>query len=106
MSGQHTPGPQRASMQALQHEGFAVREIWLGDYFDGISATKQVGAHTVEIYSGGADDGEPTDLHYAPVVYVDERRVAGNLPSVEKAARVAEFRALMLRAIQSTGAPT
>lgn len=102
MNAQHTPGPLRESMLALKALGFSVRDVWLGDYFDGISATKKVGGRTVEIYSGNADDGAHTDLHFAPVVYVDDRAVARDIASVEKAARIADFRVSMLRATGAT----
>lgn len=98
MSGGHTPGPLRAAMNNLQSKGFEVREVWIGDYFDGVNAVKRVGPHNVEIYSGNADDGEYSDLHYAPGVYLDGRLIAGNMPSVEKAFRVADFRVTLLRA--------
>lgn len=100
-AGKHTPGPTREQMLALSTQGYAVREVWLGNYYDGLSAKKRVGQHTVEVFAGGANNGEPGDLHYAPVVYVDDHRVAA-LGSVQRAARVAAFRALMLA--KATGA--
>lgn len=91
------PGPKRAAMLALQARGFDVREAWcLGEY-DGLHAIKQVGPHRIEVYAGNADDGDYGDNHYAPVVYVDDRRVA-SAPTVERAARIAEMRACLARA--------
>jgi len=77
--------------------GFRVREVWLGDYFDGLSATKRIGVETVEIYCGGADNGESTDLHHLPVVYLGDKCLASDI-TVAVAARVAEMRVLMGRA--------
>ena len=98
-------GPARAAMLALAAQGFAVREVWLGEYFDGLSAVRRVGAHRVEVWSGGADNGEPTDLFYPPRVYVDDRAVAFGLASVEKAARVAAIRVQLLRAAEAAEVP-
>lgn len=92
--------PQRAAMLDLKARGFAVREVWMGDYYEGLSATKKVGEQTIEIYAGNADDGEHGehgDLHYEPVVYIDDVALACRVETIKKAERVAEFRALMLR---------
>lgn len=97
--------PARAAVLALSAQGFAVREVWLGDYFDGLSAVRRVGTHRVEVWAGGADNGEPTDLFYPPVVYVDDRAVARGLATVEKAARVAAIRVQLLRAAQASEVP-
>lgn len=106
MSAQHTPGPARDAMLTLVAQGFTIREAWMRGYYDGLHAIKHVGEHVVEVYTGNADDGEYGDLHYAPVVYVDDVLVASDIASVEKAARIADFRASMLRAAitKATGA--
>lgn len=94
----HTPCPRRADMFSLASLGFQVREAWMEGYYDGLHAIKRIGEHVVEVYVGNADNGEYGDLHYAPVVYVDDVTVASNVATVSKAARIADFRASMLRA--------
>jgi hypothetical protein len=81
-------------LHTLSAHGFTVREEWMGGYYDGLMATKKVGGHLVEVYTGGADNGEYSEPHYPAVVYVDGRRVASGL-TVPKALRVAQFRCLM-----------
>ena len=107
MSAAHTPGPKYAAMQALATQGFTLREAWIDNYHDGLHTVKKVGPHRIEVYVGNADDGEYGDLHYAPVVCVDDKVVATGIATVEKAARIADFRAAMCRAAiaKATGSP-
>lgn len=80
---------------SLAAHGFDVREEWCGDYYDGLLATKKVGGHRIEVYTGGADNGEPSEQHYGARVYVDGKVVAEGL-TVPKALRVAQMRCLVL----------
>ncbi len=89
-------GPKRDAINAAQSLGFKIREIWIGAYFDGMSATKRVDGHKIEIYAGNANDGEPGDNFYSPVVYFDDRKIA-NPDDVARALRVAQFREMMIR---------
>lgn len=89
-----SPGPIRQQMLDLATKGYAVREAWLGDYYDGLHAIKRIGGHVVEVYAGNADDGDYTDKHYAPVVYVDDRCVA-HADTPARAERIADFRVRM-----------
>jgi len=103
----HLHGPSRAPMLALESQGFDVREVWLTNtYYDGMIATKRAGPHCIEVYMGNADDGEHGDLHYQPGVYLNGLLVARLVESVEKAARIANFRALMCKTgiAKATGA--
>ena len=93
-AAKHTPGAARAAMLALRARGFAIREAWFRGQYDGMHAIKQVGPHRIEVYVGSADDGG----HYAPVVYLDDVAIARSVATVEKAARIADFRAAVCRA--------
>lgn len=92
----HAPDQLRAEMQALAAHGFQVREVWLDDWFDGIKAFKKVGDRCIEIWSG-SENGSLSDPHHSPIVYIGEHRIA-QCDSVERARRVAELRAGMVRA--------
>ena len=97
MSAAHTPGPQRQAMTALEAEGFYVSEVWLGTYFDGLQAVKTIEGQKIEIYSGGADNGDPSDLHYAPRVYINGKDFGG-FATPRKSLAAAKFRLMIDRA--------
>ena len=73
----------------LLASGYAVREIWLGGYFDGFSAIKTVKGKTVEVYVG-SDNGH---LYFTPLALVDDSPI-GEAATPEKAARMAEIGAM------------
>lgn len=81
------------SFDALKASGYDVRKLYLDYYFDGVRATKTVNGKTAEVYVG-TDNG---DIYFAPQAYVDGEHI-GEAATPEKAARMAEFRALMRKA--------
>lgn len=90
-----TPVP---DLSGLSRMGYRVREVWLSshrgtDYFDGFSATKRLNGVLVEVYVG-SDDGEQ---YFTPQAYVNDERV-GEGETPEQAARVAELRAMLVKA--------
>lgn len=89
--------PRRESMLALRGQGFKLGRLNFAGAFDGLVASKVIGEHRVEVFVGAAGDDDAEDLFFTPVVYVDDRRVA-SCSSVERAARVADLRVLLLRA--------
>lgn len=89
--------PTPPSMDGLRAKGYRIRELILphpagGLYFEGITATKRIDGVKVQVYVG-SDDGE---LFFTPQAYVNDRNV-GQALTPEKAARIAEFRALIER---------
>lgn len=76
----------------LVADGYQVSSLFLNGYFDGFSVKKTINGKTVEVYVG-SDNGE---LYFTPQAYIDDSRV-GEAKTVEQAARIAEFRALMPR---------
>lgn len=88
-AGKHTAGPLRAAFTVLGLHGFDIREVWLGDYFDGLLAVQEVAGKRIEIYAGNADDGDDGgDRFYPPVVYIGDR-VEINAESLSTLARAA-----------------
>lgn len=86
--------PIRAAFTVLGLHGFDLREVWQGDYFDGLMAVKMVDGKRVEIWAGNADDGaDDGDNFYAPVVYIGSR-VELQADSLSKLAQLATFAAL------------
>lgn len=81
------------SFDALKADGFDVRKLYLDCYFDGVKATKTVNSKITEVYVG-TDNG---DIYFTPQAYVDGEHI-GEAATPEKAARMAEFRALMRKA--------
>lgn len=81
---------ERPSTKELTVTGYTVRDLYLDGYLDGILAIKLVGDKKVEVYIG-TDNG---DLWFAPQAYVDDHHIGEAMTPV-KAARMAEFRALM-----------
>lgn len=75
---------------SLADNGYTVRQIFLGDYFDGFSASKVLKGKVVTIYVG-SDNG---DLYFTPQAYVDDSPI-GEAATPDKAARMAEFRAML-----------
>ena len=78
------------NFDTLKAAGYVVRELYMDGYLDGVEATKTVNNRKVHVYVG-SDDG---DIYFTPQAMIDDERV-GEAATPEKAARMAEFRAMM-----------
>lgn len=75
-----------AELKALEAHGWTVREVWLGEYYDGLSATKVVCDRPLVIWASGDDNGVWSEIHYPVVVYIGHHALARDL-TVDEALR-------------------